>query len=141
MFTNRVSNLTVGVGLILATIFALLAFNLSGFAKVSPLRSVGMGDLHIYETLVSLPKTGAPESSRLVGMGNLRIYETLVSLPKTGAPESSRLVGMGDLHIYETSVSLMNARALESSHRFMGMGDLHLYEARQKIQKPGGNGF
>lgn len=115
MFTNRVSNLTVGVGLILATIFALLAFNLSGFAKESPLRPVGMGDLHIYETLGSLPKTETPDGSQLVGMGDLRIYETLASLPKTGAPESS--------------------------HRFIGMGDLHLYEARQKIQKPGGNDF
>jgi hypothetical protein len=132
MFTNRVSNITIGVGLILATILALLAFNLSGFAKVSPLRSVGMGDLHLYEKEVTIPVIEASDNNRgLVGMGDLRIFETLASLPKTGAPDSSQLVGMGDLHIYEASVSLPNTGALQSSHRLVGMGDLHLYEARQ----------
>jgi hypothetical protein len=98
-----VINLIVVPALILAAIVALLAFGPKSALKESSRPSLGMGDLHRFETRQSSTYGEAQVSSRIyTGVGDLRRFEAQILIPNTGAQTSSySYAGMGDLHCFE----------------------------------------
>jgi hypothetical protein len=120
MNTTRLLKWIFVSALMIAALVALGACTPSITASGSGQTSVGMGDLHRFESRASNPA--------YTGMGDLHRYEAQASNPGSAVETSDpSYAGMGDLHRFE---------AQSSGTSYAGMGDLHRFEAGQEIQYP-----
>ncbi|HVN56315.1 MAG TPA: hypothetical protein VMT46_18445 [Anaerolineaceae bacterium] len=126
MYKVRLSNVILGVALILMVIVALKAFSLAPNAGSVSRSNPGMGDVHIVEGQQS-----NLEKNKLsyTGMGEWKRFETKQLIRDSSKKESgSSYVGMGDLHLLEGPSSILVTGSGEIVHRYVGMGDVHLFE-------------